>query len=194
MDDRDRNATRPLAGTLWAWEPGEPTAAALIEVTRTWWNGEEWWVSARILAGPQAGGEYPNELGRFWEACHRVHARPGPGRGRGATRSGEPQPEELLGPAAVREGRRAGAAWLGLRITLGCGHMHLRDMPVPGSDEAGRRVIGEFDACYSCPVRKRRTGGQVSALRQIVNVETVTSSRSPKSLDPVHWYWEGEGD
>lgn len=85
-------------------------------------------------------------------------------------------------------------SWQGLRITLGCGHMHLRDKPEPGSDEAKRRVIGELDACLTCPVRKRLTGGQVSALRQIVNVEPVTAPRRPKSLDSVHWYWEGEGD
>jgi hypothetical protein len=102
MDDRDRQAVRPLAGTLWAWEPRKPHAASLIEATCAVWNGEQWWVWARVLASPkqgEAGREYPNELSRFWEACHRVYTRPGPGSGRGVTRRGEPQPDELPWPA-----------------------------------------------------------------------------------------------
>ena len=94
-----------------------------------------------------------------------------------------------------REAAERSAAYSGIRVTLGCGHMHLRP-----ADEGERRkwadrwVIGSLDACHVCPDRKRRTGGRVSALRQVVNVEPVTAPREPESLDPVHWYWEGEGD
>ena len=81
----NREAVRPLVGTIWAWEPGNPDAAALIEVTRVTWNGEEWWVTAKTLAdndkfgGPKVGAEYPNDLARFWEAAYRVSKNHGPG-------------------------------------------------------------------------------------------------------------------
>lgn len=84
-------------------------------------------------------------------------------------------------------------SWSGIRVTLGCGHMEVRDKPVT-AEERQRLVIGQAIACWTCPARRRRTGGQVAAVRQIVNVEPVTSPRRPVSLDPVHWYWEGEGD
>lgn len=99
-DSHDRQAARPVAGTLWAWEPGKPHAAALIKVTEVRWNGEEWWVRARILAGSVtaglAGREYLNDLSRFWEACHYVLRAPGPSRMQnGVVRRGEPQAGEL---------------------------------------------------------------------------------------------------
>lgn len=100
VDDHNREAVRPLLGTLWAWEPRKAHAACLIEVTRTWWNGEEWWVTARIVAAPagdreKIGREYPNELSRFWEACHRVSKNPGPaGYHPDAVRRGAPQADE----------------------------------------------------------------------------------------------------
>lgn len=96
----DREAVRPLAGTRWAWEPGSPHAAALIEVTGVRWNGEEWWVTARVLAGSdtagKAGAEYGNDLSRFWEASHRVSKNAGPaGYHPDAVRRGAPRPDEL---------------------------------------------------------------------------------------------------
>jgi hypothetical protein len=96
----DREAVRPLVGTLWAWEPRSSHAAALIEVTKVIWNGEEWWVSARVIAacgkyGQEAGGEYPNDLDRFWEACHRVSVNHGPaGYHPNAVRRGPPLADE----------------------------------------------------------------------------------------------------
>ncbi len=95
----NREAVRPLAGTLWAWEPRKPHAAALVEVTEVRWNGEEWWVRARILAGSVAAGlagrEYLNDLDRFWEACHRVSVNHGPaGYHPAAVRRGPPQADE----------------------------------------------------------------------------------------------------
>ena len=99
-----REAMRPLAGTLWAWEPESEHAAALIRVTAVHWNGEEWFVGAEVLAEnprpaigrPTMGrGVFWNDLDRFWEACHRVHVKPGPRSGRGVTRRGDPQPDEV---------------------------------------------------------------------------------------------------
>lgn len=74
--------------------------------------------------------------------------------------------------------------WRGFRVTLGCGHMELRDKAP---------AIGVAAACYVCPVRRRESGGQVSALRQIVNVEEVTAPREPELIDSIWWYWEGDG-
>lgn len=93
----DRNAVRPLAGTLWVWEP--EAAPELIKVTTVRWNGEEWWVGTRTLqehALPSSlqRSETWNDLSRFWEACHHVAVRPGPPRGREVTRRGSPQPDE----------------------------------------------------------------------------------------------------
>jgi len=98
----NREAVRPLVGTIWAWEPRKPRVAALVEVTRVWWNGEEWWVKARIIAGSEfagkPGSEWGNELNRFWEACHRVSVDHGPaGYHPAAFRRGPPQAGE--GPA-----------------------------------------------------------------------------------------------
>jgi hypothetical protein len=83
-DTHSPTAARPEPGTLWAWEPHSLTAAALIEVTQLRWNGEEWWVEARVIAGKAAefagvkvGSLYWNELSRFWEACYRVSKSPG---------------------------------------------------------------------------------------------------------------------
>jgi len=98
---------------------------------------------------------------------------------------------------ANREAAERPAAYSGIRVTLGCGHMYLREAPADEGERrewADRWVIGSSDACHVCPDRKRRTGGRVSALRQVVNIEPVTAPREPESLDPVHWYWEGEGD
>lgn len=78
-------------------------------------------------------------------------------------------------------------SWSGARVTLGCSHLELRD--------AGfAPAVGDLAACYVCPVRKRVGGGQVTALRQVVNVEPLTLARRPKSIDPIWWYWEGEGN
>lgn len=90
----DRNAVRPLAGTLWAWEP--ESAPALIRVTSVRWNGEEWYVGTMTLAEyvlpGSLGREVWNDLSRFWEACHRVLAQPGPQGGQ--TRHGAPRADE----------------------------------------------------------------------------------------------------
>lgn len=82
--------------------------------------------------------------------------------------------------------------WKGIRVTLGCGHMEVRDKPLD-AEQRRRLVIGGLEACHVCPLRKRQGGGIVAALRQIVNVEEVTAPRRPESLDPIHYYWEGEG-
>lgn len=83
-DTGSPGAARPEPGTLWVWEPHSLAAVALIEVTRVQWNGEEWWVAARVVAAKASqvasqvvGETYWNELGRFWEACHRVAKKPG---------------------------------------------------------------------------------------------------------------------
>lgn len=75
---------RPEPGTLWVWEPRSDHAAALIEVVRCWWNGEEWVVRTKVIAStdsrftrPPTGTEHVNDLSRFWEACHRVAKKPG---------------------------------------------------------------------------------------------------------------------
>lgn len=98
IDSYNREATRPLVGTLWVWEP--ETAPALIKVSAVRWNGEEWWVEAEIVAvAPRPGcgepGErYPNDLSRFWEAVHRVSRRAGAAGTPGVTRRGAPQADE----------------------------------------------------------------------------------------------------
>jgi hypothetical protein len=98
----DREATRPLAGTLWVWEPEKPHAVALIRVTGVRWNGEEWFVQTTTIA---AAGAYPgdvvgavnwNDLGRFWEAAHRVSRRATASGTPGVTRKGAPQPDEQV--------------------------------------------------------------------------------------------------
>jgi hypothetical protein len=83
-DTTSPGAARPEPGTLWVWEPHSLTAVALIEVVRTVWNGEEWQVLARVVAaktaefgGQKVGGEYWNDLDRFWKACYRVAHQPG---------------------------------------------------------------------------------------------------------------------
>jgi len=94
----DRNALRPLPGTLWAWEPRSEHSRALIEVTSVRWNGEEWFVGVRALLASTAfrvlaRGVIWNDLERFWEACHYIASEPGPGSG--LARSGAPQPDEM---------------------------------------------------------------------------------------------------
>jgi hypothetical protein len=54
--------------------------------------------------------------------------------------------------------------------------------------------IGDAAACWVCPARRRPDGTRVAALRQVVNVEAVTSTRHPEPIGPVWWYWEGEGE
>jgi len=97
INSYDISAARPLAGTLWVWEP--QAAPALVKVTRVLWNGEEWWVETQSLAdyGPfrQKLGVAWNDLSRFWEACHCVAASAGPPQTKGITRRGDPQPDEL---------------------------------------------------------------------------------------------------
>lgn len=105
----DPEAVRPVVGSLWAWEPDKPHAAALVQVTDVWWNGEEWWVGTLSPAVAAASiGRLRlrpdiNELDRFWEAVHGIMVRPGPVQSRrGLTRSGRPLPEELKRAAAPR--------------------------------------------------------------------------------------------
>ena len=81
-------------------------------------------------------------------------------------------------------------SWEGIRVTLGCGHMDLRQ---PDEEQRERWVIGGLSACWVCPERRRPGGGQVAAVRQIVNVELVTAPQEPEDISPVHWYWEGWG-
>ena len=68
----------PAIGSLWAWEPGKPDAAALIRVTVYRKLGSTWLIGAQVIAGgPGAGGStWWNDLSRFREACHRVSPRP----------------------------------------------------------------------------------------------------------------------
>ena len=102
MIGHGRDAARPLPGTLWVWEPDSPNAIALIKVTRTFWNGEEWHVGARALLYDPSKPLEPakwtdaqiNDLPRFWEACHRVTPTAGPPAVGGQVRRGAPQPEE----------------------------------------------------------------------------------------------------
>lgn len=84
-------------------------------------------------------------------------------------------------------------AWRGIRLTLACGHFALRDHPAVMGEPPDYWVIGKLAACQVCPVRKRLTGGEVSAVRQVVKVDEVMSPRKPENLDPIHWYWEGQG-
>jgi len=79
--------------------------------------------------------------------------------------------------------------WSGLRVTLNCGHFQLRE-----TGYGGEARIGALAACYVCPVRRRVTGGKVSALRMVVNIEPVTAPQPPDHIESRHWYWEGEGD
>jgi hypothetical protein len=81
--------------------------------------------------------------------------------------------------------------WKGLRITLSCAHMNLVDRPRQGNWRL--YVIGAPAACYVCPARDRVGGGKVAATRIIVDVAEVSSVRRPESLEPIHWYWEGQG-
>ena len=90
-------------------------------------------------------------------------------------------------------GRAENMSWQGIRITFGCGHMELRDKPDPDTEMEHRWAIGGIGACYVCPERQRVAGGTVAAVRQIVNVEDVTSPRELETLDSIHWHREGEG-
>ena len=97
----DRDAPRPVPGTIWAWEPEKPHAAELVRVTDCRWIGEEWFV-ATVRVRERAFPPWPlddlrvwNDLSRFWEACHYVQRFPGvPGR-KGVTRRGEPRADEV---------------------------------------------------------------------------------------------------
>lgn len=97
----DRNALRPLPGTLWAWEPRAEHARALVEVTSVRWNGEEWFVGTKALLardtfGAVGDGEICNDLDRFWEACHYVAPEAG-AHACAPLRSGAPVADELRG-------------------------------------------------------------------------------------------------
>ena len=92
----DRNALRPLAGTLWAWEPQAEHAACLIKVTGVRWNGEEWHVGAQVMGTGVSGGVWWNDLDRFWEACHYVAPEAG-AHACAPLRSGAPVADELQG-------------------------------------------------------------------------------------------------
>jgi hypothetical protein len=97
---------RPEPGTLWVWEPRSLAAVTLLEVTQVQWDGKQWRVKTRVIAAKAAqvgnqevGGEYWNELSRFWEACHRVSKGPGvigtpEGIRRGPLRADERQPPD----------------------------------------------------------------------------------------------------
>lgn len=82
--------------------------------------------------------------------------------------------------------------WSGLRITLTCGHVSLVERPRK-PEYAALYVIGAKAACWVCPVRERIGGGQVAAVRQITDITGITAPREPESLEPIHWYWEGQG-
>lgn len=82
--------------------------------------------------------------------------------------------------------------WNGLRITLTCGHVSLVERPRK-PEYAALYVIGAKAACWVCPVRERTGGGQVAAVRQITDITGITAPREPESLEPIHWYWEGQG-
>lgn len=60
----DRSTPRPLIGSRWIWEPGNPDAEVAVLVEDVRWNGEEWWV---YLRDPN-GQVHPNEAARFWQA------------------------------------------------------------------------------------------------------------------------------
>ena len=92
-----RNAPRPVVGSYWAWMGEIPPV--LTRVTKVRWNGEEWWVATRALAGEVLPGSflprvYWNDLNVFWEQCHAVAAEPGPPRTAGVRR-GPPLPDEM---------------------------------------------------------------------------------------------------
>jgi hypothetical protein len=80
-----------------------------------------------------------------------------------------------------------GMSWNGIRVTLGCGHMDLRDLPKT-EDKKREWVIGGVAGCRICPTIERPTGGRVTGVRTIVNVEPVTAPRRPERLRPL----EGE--
>jgi hypothetical protein len=74
----------PKVGTLWIWGIESPHGRQLVKVDEVFWNGEEWWVDCRVLAGSVPIGEqnfidesgvYGNELDRFWEAATPVGGR-----------------------------------------------------------------------------------------------------------------------
>lgn len=77
----DPNAPLPTVGSRWVWEIDQPHARCLIEVTETFWNGEEWFVRTKALL-PDSYAQTPmalsrtshplNDVGRFWEACTPV--------------------------------------------------------------------------------------------------------------------------
>jgi hypothetical protein len=76
INSYDHDAPVPKAGTTWVWEPREPHARAIVEVTQAKWNGEEWWVETKTLLPnltfPSDTNLNWNDLGRFWEACRPV--------------------------------------------------------------------------------------------------------------------------
>jgi helix-turn-helix protein len=98
VSDYSEDAPRPRPGTLWVWEPEK--APELIRVTRSRWNGEQWWVATRRVS--QAGWpedprlEVWNELNRFWNACYAVALHSGVLRSR--SHSGPPGADELEPP------------------------------------------------------------------------------------------------
>ena len=107
-DTRSPGAARPEPGTLWVWEPHSLAAVALVRVTQTRWNGEQWTVATEAIAvGPEEvtglkpGREYWNELDQFWEACHRVAQRPGLVGDPKGIRRGPLRPDEVQPPDNV---------------------------------------------------------------------------------------------
>jgi len=80
----NRDVRIPSPGGLWVWEARDPASRALIEVVQVEWNGEEWFVRARVqnCGGqlpfavaqlmPATGDEHTNDLSRFFEASTPV--------------------------------------------------------------------------------------------------------------------------
>ena len=86
VNSYDRDAPTPAIGSRWIWEPGKPYARENIMVTDVKWNGEEWWVRAKVAYrttpwgtkyGVVPGESYWNDLSRFWEAVTPVAAQRG---------------------------------------------------------------------------------------------------------------------
>lgn len=81
-DSCNKDSPVPATGSRWIWEQGQPDAQEIITVTRTEWNGEEWWVETVADDRPRegfvtsviSGKPYWNDLSRFWEAVSLIPA------------------------------------------------------------------------------------------------------------------------
>jgi hypothetical protein len=73
--------------------------------------------------------------------------------------------------------------WHGVRVTLGCGHMLLRDAGY------GPSRIGALAACDICPTHTVYPAGHVEArVRHVVDIAGVDAPQKPDDLGPEHWY------